>query len=159
MASAISENEFRAQLRSQHLDVVFRRNESGRIYGVTFIDHNCRQVLNGSLLGKDYSANKFNDWLVNNIPPKTAAFTHPDAVEPFPTSGRSDDRQTNDSRTDWRDNSHQPLQDLPGSDWEHNISQESDAISLFAPLPNSPTDEPMPRKKRKKKKRKPGRQD
>lgn len=159
MASAITENEFRRQLRSQHLDVVFRRNESGRIYGVTFIDHTSRQVLNGSLLGKDYSANKFNDWLVNNIPPETAALTHPDAVKPLLTSGRSDERQTNDSRTDWRDNSRQPLQDFPGSDWEHNSSPQGDAISLFAPVPGSPTDEPMPRKKRKKKKRKPGRQD
>ena len=85
--------------------------------------------------------------------------THPDAVEPFLTSGRSDDWQTNDSRTDCRDNSRQPLQDFPGSDSEHTTSPEGDAISLFAPVPGSPTDEPMPRKKRKKKKRNPGRQD
>ena len=43
------------------IEVVFRRNDSGRIYGVTFIDHDSRVVLNGSRLGKEYSANVFND--------------------------------------------------------------------------------------------------
>ncbi len=32
-----------------------------RIYGVTFIDHDSRVVLNGSRLGKEYSANVFNE--------------------------------------------------------------------------------------------------
>jgi len=41
--------------------VVFRQNDSGRIYGVTFIDHDSRVVLNGSRLGKEYSANVFNE--------------------------------------------------------------------------------------------------
>ena len=36
-------------------------NGKGRIYGVTFIDHDNRVVLNGSRLGKEYSANVFND--------------------------------------------------------------------------------------------------
>lgn len=41
--------------------MVFRQNDNGRIYGVTFIDHDSRVVLNGSRLGKEYSANEFND--------------------------------------------------------------------------------------------------
>ena len=36
-----------------------RRNENGRIVGVTFIDHETRTVVNGSRLGKAYSANAF----------------------------------------------------------------------------------------------------
>ena len=59
--SCPSENEFRAKLRQQGIDVLFRRNDEGRIYGATFIDHTTRTVLNGSRLGKDYSANVFND--------------------------------------------------------------------------------------------------
>ena len=55
------ESEFRAELRQQGIDVLFRRNDEGRIYGATFIDHTTRTVLNGSRLGKDYSANVFND--------------------------------------------------------------------------------------------------
>src|SRR3712207_9505632 len=42
-------------------DVCSSDLDSGRIYGVTFIDHDSRVVLNGSRLGKEYSANVFNE--------------------------------------------------------------------------------------------------
>lgn len=44
--------------------MVFRRNDTGRIYGVTFIDHERREAFNGSRMGKEFSANVFNG-LVN----------------------------------------------------------------------------------------------
>lgn len=56
-----SESEFRSKLRQQGIDVLFRRNDEGCIYGATFIDHTTRTVLNGSRLGKEYSANVFNN--------------------------------------------------------------------------------------------------
>jgi hypothetical protein len=59
--TAASESELRAKLRVVHIDLVLRRNDQGRIYGVTFIDHNDRCVFNGSRLGKEFSANVFND--------------------------------------------------------------------------------------------------
>ena len=43
------------------MDAVFRSNDQGRIYGVTFIDHQNKVALNGSRLGKDFSANVFNE--------------------------------------------------------------------------------------------------
>jgi hypothetical protein len=46
-------------LKAQGIDAVLRTNEQGRIYGVTFIDHNAREVYNGSRLGKEFSANAF----------------------------------------------------------------------------------------------------
>jgi hypothetical protein len=46
-----------------NIDLVVRRNDQGRIYGITFIDHNERCVFNGSRLGKEFSANVFNDRL------------------------------------------------------------------------------------------------
>ena len=61
MQTARNRQEFEQELKRQGIDVVFRRNDSGRIYGVTFIDHDSRVVLNGSRLGKEYSANVFND--------------------------------------------------------------------------------------------------
>lgn len=51
--------EFIRALREKHIGVLFRENEQGRIYGVTFIDHNAREVYNGSRLGKEFSANVF----------------------------------------------------------------------------------------------------
>lgn len=46
-------------LASRGIDVVFRENDDGRIYGVTFIDHKNKEVYNGSRLGKEFSANAF----------------------------------------------------------------------------------------------------
>lgn len=54
MQTARSRKELEQQLRKQGINVVFRQNDSGRIYGVTFIDHDSRVVLNGSRLGKEY---------------------------------------------------------------------------------------------------------
>lgn len=51
--------KFEQTLCAKGLDVVFRTNEQGRIYGMTFVDHNAREVLNGSRLGKEFSANTF----------------------------------------------------------------------------------------------------
>ncbi|MDL2230197.1 relaxase/mobilization nuclease domain-containing protein [Alistipes sp. OttesenSCG-928-L06] len=53
------QKNFEKNLRSKGIDVVLRRNDEGRIYGVTFIDHNSREVYNGSRLGKEFSANIF----------------------------------------------------------------------------------------------------
>lgn len=57
--------EFRQRLDEQGLRVVIRKNESGRIYGITFIDDENGVALNGSRLGKGYSANVFNAYLSN----------------------------------------------------------------------------------------------
>lgn len=61
MQHARSRSELVDMLRKSHIDVVFRQNEQGRIYGVTFIDHDNREVYNGSRLGKEFSANTFNE--------------------------------------------------------------------------------------------------
>lgn len=53
-------HEFINLLKGRGIDVVFRENEEGRIYGITFIDHNSKEVYNGSRLGKEFSANVFN---------------------------------------------------------------------------------------------------
>lgn len=63
------EQAFKKQLGKQGINVIVRRNDTGRIYGVTFIDHNSKTVWNGSRLGKEFSANSFNDHWNNNIKP------------------------------------------------------------------------------------------
>lgn len=59
LAQSTNKADFVARLKAAGIDVLFRYTEEGRIYGVTFIDHNTMTVLNGSRLGKDYSANAF----------------------------------------------------------------------------------------------------
>lgn len=54
-------DEFRQLLKVDGVDTVFRINPVGRIYGVTFIDHTNGIVANGSVLGKEFSANVFNE--------------------------------------------------------------------------------------------------
>lgn len=63
------EQSFKNQLAEQGINVLVRRNEIGRIYGMTFIDHNSRTVWNGSRLAKELSANTFNDYWNHNIIP------------------------------------------------------------------------------------------
>ena len=60
-----TEKELRQRLEEQGLRVVIRKNESGRIYGITFIDDKEGVALNGSRLGKGYAANIFNGYFSN----------------------------------------------------------------------------------------------
>lgn len=60
-----TEEELRQRLEEQGLRVIIRKNESGRIYGITFIDDKEGIALNGSRLGKGYSANVFNIYFSN----------------------------------------------------------------------------------------------
>ena len=60
-----TEEELRQRLGEQGLRVVIRKNESGHIYGITFIDDEGGIALNGSRLGKGYAANVFNTYFSN----------------------------------------------------------------------------------------------
>ena len=60
-----TEEELRQRLEEQGLRAVIRKNESGRIYGITFIDDKVGVALNGSRLGKGYAANVFNTYFSN----------------------------------------------------------------------------------------------
>ena len=73
------ELSFKKQLAQQGVNVMVRRNDTGRIYGITFIDHNSKMVWNGSQLGKELSANTFNDYWNNNIKPE---IKEPVAIQP-----------------------------------------------------------------------------
>ena len=60
-----TEEELRQRLEEQGLRVFIRKNESGRIYGITFIDDKEGIALNGSRSGKGYAANVFNGYFSN----------------------------------------------------------------------------------------------
>jgi len=51
-----SKSQFQNELNEKGIQVVFRQNDDGRLYGVTFVDHRSKSVFNGSDLGKQYSA-------------------------------------------------------------------------------------------------------
>ena len=60
-----TKEDFARRLKEADIEVVYRINSEGRLYGITFIDHIGLTVFNGSRLGKAFSANVFNE-LFNN---------------------------------------------------------------------------------------------
>jgi len=133
--------EFRADLQGKGIDLVLRRNDQGRLYGVTFIDRNSRMVLNGSTLGKEFSANALG-----------ARFTE------FSTAGREDLQFAKEAlrssiQTDLNDKQPATVKDHGGDD-----SPVGSLLSVLTPEPDQhDNNQPAPTR-RKKKKRRYGRQ-
>ncbi|WP_108823567.1 conjugal transfer protein MobB [Dysgonomonas sp. Marseille-P4361] len=61
MQQSESMDEFKLLLKEKNIEPVFRQNVEGRIYGVSFIDYQNKAILNGSRLGKEFSANAFHE--------------------------------------------------------------------------------------------------
>lgn len=102
--------DFSGNLHRRGIDVIFRENEEGRLYGVTFIDHNNGCVVNGSRLGKELSANAVAEWFDR---------PHPELSAPIQQSEKGSISQT---QTSDGDSVLGGLLDLPleahGTDWE-----------------------------------------
>lgn len=86
MHRARTQDEFVRLLKTDGIDAVFRQNAAGRITGATFVDHRTKTVLNGSRLGKSYSANVFQE-LFNN-PRADRASLLPKLTAPAPATLR-----------------------------------------------------------------------
>ena len=128
---------FERELLRQGIGVVFRQNEAGRIYGATFIDHADKTVFNDSRLGKELSANVFND-----------LFAGQDGTHPVQQQGHS-------GAPEWqeRDTVYQP-------DHKDSTAENvANAFSLFAPVQAGASgDQSAPQQRKRKKKRRYGRQ-
>ena len=153
---------FERELMRQGIGVLFRTNDAGRIYGATFINHADKTVFNGSRLGKEFSANVFNDLFAGqdgiHSPQQTNEREFPAGVshEPEESPGEYPAQQPGHSgASPWNghDTGYQPdHKDTP----QKNVA---DAFSLFAPVPGGASgDQPAPQQRKKKKKRKYGRQ-
>jgi hypothetical protein len=62
----LSQSVFQKQLKNDGIQVIFRQNDAGRLYGITFVDHISKAVFNGSDLGKTYSAASLAGWFKND---------------------------------------------------------------------------------------------
>lgn len=65
MATSTGKDDFIARLKEKGIDLILRYNDDGRLYGVTYVDHNNHVSLNGSRLGKEFSANALHLWFNN----------------------------------------------------------------------------------------------
>lgn len=61
---------FKNALKQEKITLVIRQNDEGRIYGLTYIDHNTKSVINGSDIGKEYSAKAIEEKLVRKTVPE-----------------------------------------------------------------------------------------
>ncbi|MFV0266568.1 MAG: conjugal transfer protein MobB [Draconibacterium sp.] len=133
-----NESKLRQKLKEKDVDLYLRRNNTGRITGVTFIDHQNRWVLNGSRLGKEFSANIFND-LYRESPSIEEHTKQVGEKEPFSPVAEPFSAANNQAG--------------------HIESAISSLFSILSPEPESYVENQQQlRKKRKKKKRKYGRQ-
>lgn len=153
---------FERELMRQGIGVVFRTNDAGRIYGATFINHADKTVFNGSRLGKEFSANVFNDLFAGqdgiHPPQQTNEREFPAGVshEPEESPGEYPAQQPGHSgASQWNghDTGYQP-------DHKDNTAQNvADAFSLFAPVQGGASgDQSAPQQRKRKKKRRYGRQ-
>lgn len=62
---------FLQELSGKGIAAILWQNDSGVIYGVTYIDHHSKTVFKGSLLGKEYSASVINR-KYGTVPPEKA---------------------------------------------------------------------------------------
>lgn len=109
VARALSEcsgkEDFIARLKEENIDVVMRYTAEGRIYGVTFIDHNTFNVLNGSRLGKAFSANALENRFNTE---------HPQEHFPIPVTEIPEEEGTH--------HTHQPDSDTSSPDADPSVS-------------------------------------
>ena len=132
MKSPGNQVDFEKQLATNGINVVFRQNDAGRIYGVTFIDQHNKCVLNGSRLGKEFSANVFNELFASS-------------------------KENQNSQQQQHTNSTIGHTDMPDFKPQHDTENSDESLNLFSIDTNTGIDseeEAFIRRMRKKKKRK-----
>ena len=126
MTSASGKDDFIAGLKEKNIDLVLRYTEDGRIYGATFIDHNTMTVLNGSRIGKEFSANALQRWFDN--PEQKPVQNTPDVSAPLQdTDARNDGQASSDTaqsasqqhKQSVRNNDYDDIPSLPELDLFH----------------------------------------
>ena len=138
-------------LKAKSIDCVFRYTDEGRLYGATFIDHRTHCVLNGSRIGKEYSANALDKHFNTPI----------EEQQPFREHEGNEQERYHDSDTDTNSSQSQMPQSSNDSGTEYRYSASSTATFLDAldflntDNPSSDAEEDAFRRKlqRKRKKR------
>ena len=102
MPKSSGKDDFIAQLKEKNIDLLLRYTDTGRIYGATFIDHNTMTVINGSRLGKEFSANSLEKWFTAGEKPSVIPIAldvqqeqpQPDTRQPQPDNSQSQSGNT-----------------------------------------------------------------
>ena len=166
LTRATDQADFTSKLKDCGIDVVFRYTDEGRIYGVTFIDHNTMTVLNGSRLGKQFSANALNERFnnpqaqpINDVPvpdtldivpePELNADTHSDTQPQTTDTQASSDGQQHTAGSQHQSTvTHSSANDYSESDFT------LPGLDLFQPGQSFNPDEEEFRRRMQRKKKK-----
>lgn len=107
MQGISTKEDFARRLKEANIEVIYRINPEGRLYGFTFIDHAGRTVFNGSRLGKTFSANVFNE-LFNNPDADRKRLIPPPEQEPSrqERETRAEERQEGEEYRQQENQSH-----------------------------------------------------
>jgi hypothetical protein len=160
MASATCKDDFIAKLKEKNIDLVLRYNSDGRLYGATYVDHGNHVSLNGSRLGKEFSANALNQWF-NDPAAKPLVQPQPNQSQGQQTTGRGNQQspppnggQQTYGHSQPQPSSSQPQQRQSRSD-DFDYSPVLPGLELFQTGPDfDPAEEAFARRARKKKKKK-----
>ena len=113
-------DEFVKMLKDKGVDCVFRYTDEGRLYGATFIDHRTHCVLNGSRMGKVFSANALDQHF--HTPPE----------EQTTFRGQEEQReQTNTSGTSTQDGQQSPHDELTQYEGKGSSISFLDALEIL----------------------------
>lgn len=146
-------DDFVAKLKERNIDVVFRYTDEGRIYGVAFVDHDTMTALNGSRLGKEFSANALNARFSQQTQPTEQTPTATVVPIPTPTNTTSESQSTSSAGT---------AQTQAAASTQNQTSQSDSGdydftlpgLDLFQPgLSFNPDEEEFRRRMQRKKKR------
>jgi hypothetical protein len=87
--NSITKAAFVKALSAESIYVLFRQNEEGRVYGITFVDNKTKVVFNGSDLGKTYGAKAITERLTNISAPAQQPIT----IKPIPKAEQQPDSE------------------------------------------------------------------
>lgn len=146
VAQALNEchnkEDFIAALKERNIDLVLRYTDAGRIYGATFIDHDTHTGLNGSRLGREFTANALNERFSGN----NEVIHTPDIAESINTDSQTSQSQEQQSSTNSATT--QPHQDS-SNDYDNILP----GLDLFQLSPTVDADEEDFKRRMKRKKK------
>ena len=157
MAAATGKDDFISKLKEKNIDLVLRYNADGRLYGATFVDHNNHVALNGSRLGREFSANALNLWF-NDPTAKPQVQPQPRQSQGQQSQGQQSPPPGGGQQTSGQTQPNQPQQQprqKPSHSDDFDYSPVLPGLELFQTGPDfDPAEEAFARRARKKKKKK-----
>ena len=151
LAQSSGKDDFIVRLKERNIDVVFRYTDEGRIYGVTFLDNDTQTALNGSRLGKEFSANALNARFSQEQQPTPAPVViAPPTPAAEETPRASQEATSPDEPSSTHRHTENPVRQSDSSDYDFTLP----GLDLFQPGQSfNPDEEEFRRRMQRKKKR------